>query len=318
MVVVVSMLNALRPLLLMAVILFGLVAEPALAAVPQPDYNSAEDAVSALIQAVQKQDTAATGTILGPGSAPLVLSGDPVKDHEERQKFLDAYAAHHTLEAEGASRMILHVGTDDWPMPIPLVQQNSSWHFDSRAGAEEIINRRIGRNELATIRFCLAYVDAQKEYFDLFKQATGAGVYAQHLVSTPGNYDGLYWPSAPNTPDSPLTALVASAVEEGYPNDIQAGRPIPYEGYYFRILKAQGAAAPGGPKNYVQGGKMVDGFALLAWPATYGAAGITTFIVNQDGIVFQQDLGAQTAARAAKIEAFNPDLDWARVDVEGQ
>jgi hypothetical protein len=317
-VVVVNMLIAVRTLSCAAIVVAGLMVAPARAAVRQPGYASADDAVSALVQAVQKQEISAIGAILGPGSEALVRSGDPVKDRAERQKFLDDYTARHTLLADGADRMILHVGANDWPMPIPLVQQNGRWHFDSHAGAQEIVNRRIGRNELATIRFCLAYVDAQKDYFDLFKQSTGAGLYAQRLLSTQGNYDGLYWPSAPDTPDSPLAAVVASAVEEGYAGDIQTGNPLPYEGYYFRILKAQGTGAPGGPKNYLQGGNMVDGFALLAWPVTYGASGIMTFIVNQDGIVFQQDLGAQTAARAAQISTFNPTLDWARIDVEGQ
>ena len=263
-------------------------------------------------------DPAAIGSILGPGSEALVRSGDPVKDRQENQHFLDNYAAQHTLVAAGADRMVLHIGKNDWPMPIPLVRRNGLWRFDSGSGAQEVVNRRIGRNEIAAIRFCLAYVDAQKAYFDLFKQATGSGAYAQRLVSTAGNYDGLYWPSVAGIPESPLTPVVASAVEEGYPGQAEAGKAVPYQGYFYRILTRQGASAPGGTKSYMQGKKMVDGFALIAWPAIYGAGGIMTFIVDQDGVVFQDDLGHNTAKRAAAITAFDPGLDWARIDVSGQ
>jgi hypothetical protein len=288
------------------------------AAAPQSGFNSPDEAVTALVQALQSRDPASVGTVLGPGSEALVRSGDPVKDRQEAQTFLDAYAAHHALAPDGPARMVLLVGSNDWPMPIPLVEQNGSWHFDAHAGAQQIIDRRIGRNEIAAIRFCLAYVDAQKAYFDLFLQATGTGAYAQHLVSTPGNYDGLYWPSAVGIPDSPLAELVANAVQEGYPGEIEAGRPVPYEGYYYRILTAQGPNAPGGPKNYLRAGRMVEGFGLIAWPATYGASGIMTFIVDQDGIVFQQDLGRNTTARSASIKAFDSGLEWTRVDVGTQ
>jgi hypothetical protein len=296
----------------------ALASAPTLAAAPQPGFNSPDEAVAALVQALQSRDPASVGTVLGPGSEALVRSGDPVKDHQEAQTFLDAYAAHHALAPDGPARMVLHVGTNDWPMPIPLVEQNGAWRFDSHAGAQQIIDRRIGRNEIAAIRFCLAYVDAQKAYFDLFQQVTGAGTYAQRLVSTSGNYDGLYWPSAADIPDSPLAALVASAVQEGYPGEIEAGKPVPYEGYYYRILTAQGPNAPGGSRSYLRGGRMVEGFGLIAWPATYGASGIMTFIVDQDGIVFQQDLGRNTTARSASIKAFDSGLEWTRVDVGTQ
>jgi hypothetical protein len=294
------------------------VVRPSVAAVAQPTYASPDAAVAALVQAVQSHDPASIGTVLGPGSEPLVRSGDPVKDRQEADRFLGSYNAHHTLAPEGADRVALHVGDDDWALPIPIVRSAGAWHFDARAGAQEIVDRRIGKNELEAIRFCLAYVDAQKAYFEMFKQATGTGVYAQRLVSTPGNYDGLYWPSAPNTPDSPLTALVASAVEEGYPSDIQAGKRVPYQGYYFRVLKAQGPEASGGRTNYVQAGKMTGGFGLVAWPVTYGVSGIMTLVVNQDGIVFQKDLGPRTETQVARIDAFNPGFDWTRVDVTPQ
>ena len=281
----------------------------------QAAFATADEAVSALVDALQRHDRVAVAKILGPGSEALLQSGDATKDDQERRRFLDAFAAHHTLSADGTDRMTLQIGPDNWPMPIPLVQRNGMWRFDSREGAQEIVNRRIGRNEIAAIRFCLAYVDAQRAYFDLFKQATGVGVYARLLVSTPGNYDGLYWPSAAGVPESPLTPLVQSAIEEGYPDQIESGKRVPYQGYFYRILTAQGADAAGGSKSYIQDGKLTAGFALVAWPATYGASGVMTFIVNQDSVVFQDDLGPDTAARVPAIKAFDPSLDWATVTI---
>jgi len=296
----------------------GLLVRPVQAATPQSTYATPDAAVTALVAALKTHNPTAIGAVLGPGSEALVSSGDRVKDRQENQRFLDAYAEHHALVADGTDQMVLHVGQNDWPMPIPLVQHNGRWHFDSHEGAQQIVDRRIGRNEIAAIRVCLAYVDAQKAYFDLFKQATGAGAYAQRLVSTPGNYDGLYWPSVTGIPESPLTPLLESAVDEGYPGEVAAGKSVPYQGYFYRVLTRQGTSAPGGARSYIQNGKMVGGFALLAWPAIYGASGVMTFIVNQDGVVFQDDLGRDTAARAARITAFDPGLDWTRIDVSRQ
>jgi hypothetical protein len=307
--------RALLARVMMALLAASLCGAPAWAAAPQRGFATPDAAVDALVAALRTHDPASIGVVLGAGSEKLVRSGDPVKDREESQRFLDSYAAHHALEADGPNRMVLHVGADDWPLPIPLVQQDGTWRFDSRAGAQEIVDRRIGRNEIAAVRFSLAYVEAQKAYFELFKQATGTGAYAKRLVSTPGNYDGLYWPPAAGIPESPLTPLVQSAIEEGYPGEVEAGKPIPYQGYYYRILTAQGASAPGGARSYLRGGKLVDGFALVAWPAIYGASGVMTFIVDQDGVVFQKDLGRDTATRAKAIKAFDPTLDWARVEV---
>ena len=195
------------------------------------------------------------------------------------------------------------------------MKTSEGWRFDTEAGAQEVINRRIGRNEIGAIRTCLAYVDAQQDYFELFKQVTGQGAYAQRLVSTPGNYDGLYWPPAEGIPNSPLEPLVSRAIEEGYPGETVGGKPTPYYGYLYRILTAQGPNAPEGAMNYIQNGKMTRGFALLAWPASYGNSGVMTFQVNQDGIVFQKDLGPETAKRASEIMRFDPDFSWARVDI---
>ncbi len=297
-------------------LLFLLALAAAAPAIPQPaEYPSAQDAVTALVDAVKSGNTAEMEHVLGPDSSRLVVSGDPVENANERQRFIADYDAKHALVTGPNGEVTLQVGANDWPLPIPIVQGNGGWHFDSKQGAQDIIDRRIGRNEIAAIRTSLAYVDAQKAYFDLYKQYAGVGAYAQLLVSTQGNYDGLYWPEAPGIPDSPLQPLVSTAVQEGYPGELVAGHPVPYQGYYFRVLKAQGPDAPGGARDYVVHGKMTDGFALLAWPARYGASGIMSFQVGPDGIVFQKDLGPQTAARANAITRFNPDLSWARVDI---
>ena len=201
------------------------------------------------------------------------------------------------------TRTVLDIGTNDWQLPIPLVRRDSRWYFDSREGAQEIVDRRIGGNEIAAIRVSLAYVDAQNDYFERKKQQTGTGEYAQRLVSTPGKHDGLYWPAEDGQEDSPLEPLVAQARDEGYPGEMTRQKPVPYQGYFFRILYSQGAEAPGGAKNYVRNGSMTGGFALVAWPAIYGSSGIMSFIVNQDGIVFQKDFGPETARIAARIHA---------------
>lgn len=296
--------------------LLALVGLPAAAvAAPPTSFDSADAAVAALVQATQADNATKLLAILGPESASLIHSGDATSDATERHHFLDAYNAKHELVADGDTRMVLHVGENDWALPIPLVHQNGAWVFDSKQGADEIVNRRIGRDEIEAIRVCLAYVDAQQAYFDLSQQATGKAVYAQHLVSTAHNYDGLYWPSAANIPTSPFAALVAQAQEEGYPGELVAGKPTPYHGYFFRILTAQGANAPTGARNYLQNGRMTGGFALVAWPAIYGASGIMTFVIAKDGVVFQKNLGPDTAARAAALVRYDPDLSWTRVDI---
>jgi len=285
-------------------------------ATPKPvEYATAQDAVTALVDALRSGNTAQIEHVLGPGSSRLVVSGDPVVNANERQRFITAYDAKHTLVTGPGGQTVLQVGADDWPLPIPIVQGAGGWHFDAKQGAEDIVDRRIGRNEIAAIRTSLAYVDAQKAYFDLYRQYAGTGAYAQRLVSTPGNYDGLYWPQAPGIPESPLQPLVSAAEQEGYPGELVAGHPVPYQGYYFRILKAQGPDAPDGARDYVEHGKMTGGFALLAWPARYGASGIMTFQVGPGGTVFQKDLGPRTTERAGAITRFNPDLSWARVDI---
>jgi hypothetical protein len=295
---------------------------PAIAAQPtgassQLTFASADEATAALLDAMKQGDQKRLLAVLGPGSEALINSGDPHADAANRQKFVENYEAQHKLAEVSPGHDILDVGVNDWPLPFPVVQVNGHWQFDSRAGAQEIVNRRIGRNEIAAIRVALTYVDAQRDYFDRGKQSGGTGEYAQRLISTPDGHDGLYWPAAAGEPESPLGPLVAQAVEEGYPGDLVSGRQIPYQGYYFRVLKEQGENAPGGAKSYMAGDRMTEGFALVAWPASFGVSGIMTFVVDQDGVVFQKDLGKGTAAAAAAMTRFDPDLTWARVDVTG-
>jgi hypothetical protein len=285
---------------------------------PQQTYATPDEAAAALAAATHANDRAALQAIFGPDSDKLLSSGDRYADAAGRQRFATAYDEKHVLVPQGEGRVVLDVGNNDWPLPIPIVQSGGSWHFDTQAGAQEIIDRRIGRNELAAIRVALTYVGAQKDYFDRMKQQTGTGSYAEHLVSRPGRQDGLYWPVNAGEAESPFGPLVDQAQEEGYPGEVTAGKPIPYQGYYFRILKGQGTDAPGGAMSYLKSGRMTDGFALLAWPARYGSSGIMTIQLNQDGIVFQKDLGEDTSRIASRIEQFDPDLTWARVEVTNE
>ncbi len=277
-------------------------------------YDSAEAAVTALVEAARASGADALQTVLGPGSSKLLNSGDKIADADRRNRFVAAYDERHEIVAVAGDRMILKVGKQDWPLPIPLVRTDARWHFDTQAGAQELIDRWIGRNEMAAIRTALAYVDAQKEFF-AFTGQSGEAQYAQRMLSSPGKFDGLYWLASEGMPESPLEPLVAQARAEGYPVDRSAEGPRPYHGYYFRILTGQGTNSPEGARNYISNGRMTTGFALIAWPASYGTSGIMSFVVSQDGIVFQKDLGPRTAAIAAAIRLFDPDLTWARVEV---
>jgi hypothetical protein len=280
-------------------------------AIAQEEFTTPDAAVSALVEAAKSQDQKLLMTVLGPDGKVIVNSGDPVADASARESFVSAYDAKHALELEGDGTQILIIGNDGWPFPIPLVTKGDKWHFDTSAGVEEIMRRRIGRNELAAIQVCLAYVQAQNEYASLDPARLGPHVYAQRIISRPGNKDGLYWPTAEGEQPSPLGDLAAKASAEGY----KAGkRPIPYHGYYYRILTRQGPNAPGGAYDYLAKGKMIGGFALIASPAEYANSGIMTFIVNHDGSVFQKDLGPETSKLARKIESFDPDQGWVRVE----
>ena len=277
----------------------------------QQTYRSPDDAAAALAEAVKTGTRRALLKVLGRDGGDIIESGDDVADAEARQRFLSAYEAKHSVKVEGNKNATLILGPDDFPFPIPLVSYNTGWEFDAAAGRREILYRRIGRNELDAIQISLAFVDAQNEYAEKDRTGSGAGVYAQRIVSTPGKKDGLYWRD--DSDPSPLGELAAKASAEGY--KARGDESEPYHGYYFRILTGQGADAPGGALNYVVKGKMIGGFGLIAYPAEYGNSGVMTFMVNHAGTVFQKDLGSRTTAIAKRISWFNPDHTWKKVDV---
>jgi hypothetical protein len=275
-------------------------------AAAQESYKTPEEAASAFAAAV-KAGPKGLLKVLGSAGEDIVDSGDDVADKEARDKFTSAYEAKHSVKVDGKKASLI-IGADDFPFPIPLLQTKTGWEFDTNEGRQEILFRRIGRNELDTIQTCLAYVDAQDEYSDT-DHGDGVGVYAQRIVSSPGKKDGLYWPSDKN--DSPLGPIAAEASSEGYK---VGGEPQPYHGYYFRILTEQGPNAPGGTLHYIVKGKMIGGFALVAYPADYGNSGVMTFIVNHAGTVYQKDLGEDTDVIAKRMTAFDPDETWKKVD----
>jgi hypothetical protein len=252
--------------------------------------------------------------VLGPRSADIVSSGDPVADKATREAFVAAYEAKSAIVDLSDKTKLLVIGPNDFPLPIPLTRQNGGWDFDLVAARQEILYRRIGRNELAAIQACLAYVDAQNEYASKNREQAMAA-YAQRIVSRPGRKDGLYWPTAEGEEQSPLGEFVAAASAQGYRPGRRPGG-APYHGYYYKVLTRQGPTAPGGALNYVVGGAMIGGFALVAYPARYGSSGVMTFLVNHDGTVFEKDLGSATAVRAGSMTAFNPDHTWKKVAVE--
>jgi hypothetical protein len=276
-------------------------------------FASPEEAVKALIEAGKADDNAALVRIFGPESKDVVGSGDPAADRENRQAFVAAYGEANKLVREGDEKAVLQVGKDDWPFPIPIVKKGESWRFDTAAGKQEILNRRIGKNELSVIQVCLAYVDAQREYATKDRDKDGLLEYAQKFASSQGKRDGLFWETKEGESPSPLGPLVVQAVAAGY-KKASGGQRTPYHGYYFKILTAQGKNAPGGAYDYLVKGKMMGGFAMVAWPATYGSSGIMTFLVNHDGVVYQKDLGAQTAGIASGMTKFDPDSSWKKAE----
>jgi Protein of unknown function (DUF2950) len=280
----------------------------------QKHFASPEEAVMALVEALKTGDTKALTAILGPEARPLITSGDTVADTQGRQRLVAEYEQAHKLEKAGDAKAILSIGKDDWPLPIPVVKAGDAWRFDTAAGQEEILNRRIGRNELSTIQFCLAYVDAQREYARLGRDGASGPEYAQKFLSDKGRRNGLYWKTLQvGEVPSPLGPLVANARAEGYGGKRVGGKPTPYHGYLFRILTAQGPDAPGGAYDYVVNGRMIGGFALVAYPAQYGGSGVMTFIVNHEGVVHQMDLGEDTAKVAQAMKTYNPDSTWKKV-----
>ena len=284
-----------------------LLAVPAASA--QQSFQSPEDAVPALAAAAKSGATSDILKVLGNKAADIVESGDVVADKATRERFAAAYDDKHSISMEGDKKAILILGKDDFPFPIPLRHSRSGWEFDAAEGRIEILYRRIGRNELEAIQTARAFVDAENEYADKDRGA-GPGVYAQRIVSSPGKKDGLYWP--PDGDESPLGELAAKASAEGY--KVGSSEPQPYHGYYYRILTRQGPNAPGGEMDYVVNGKMIGGFALVAYPDEYGNSGVMTFVVNHKGEVYQKDLGELTEAIAKRMKEFNPDQTWKKVE----
>lgn len=286
----------------------SVLAQSAPAKVQQKTFATPEDAVVALVDANKAADLNALRALFGAAGERLLDSGDPVRDQRSREVFLVAYMEKAALMTVSPTREVLYVGNEEWPFPIPLVKQGQEWRFDTAAGAQEILFRRIGRNELTTIRVCQAYVDAQQEYAEQAHDGKPAGVYAQKIASTPGKHDGLYWKSEDPEQLSPLGELAAEAAAEGYRN--LKGQPAAYHGYTFRILTGEGGSAG----SYIVNGEMRGGFALLAVPAVYGSSGVMSFMVNQIGVVYEKDLGPNTTAIAAKIDQFNTDSGWQKVE----
>lgn len=300
--------------LLRAVMAMAALASIALFAAPSAAteeelFATPEQAVDVLFAATRAGNIEALLKVLGPGSRKLIRSGDAVADAQSRSKFLAAYQEENRIEPAGDDRVVLSVGKDDWPFPFPIVRRGDGWAFDASAGAEEILARRIGANELDAIEVCHAYVDAQREYAEKDRNHDDFIEYAQKFLSSPGKHDGLYWPAAPGDEESPIGPLMVKARAEGYSTKAEGGHR-PYHGYYYRILKGQGAAARGGAYDYVLNGHMIAGFALVAFPAQYGVSGIMTFIVNHDDVVYQKDLGPNTPKLAREMTLFDPDSSW--------
>ncbi len=280
----------------------------------QKSFKSPEEAFRGLVAAAKGNDTKELLAIFGPAGKELISSGDEVADKVWRDRFVKAYEERNKLVSENETKIILRVGNGEWPYPIPVVKRGEEWFFDTQAGKEEILNRRIGRNELNAIQVCLAYVDAQREYIMEDRDENKLLEYAQRLISREGEKNGLYWEAKEGEQQSPLGPLIAKAAVEGYTGKRPVGKRTPYHGYYYRILKAQGKNARGGEYDYVVDGKMIGGFALVAYPDEYGNSGVMTFIVNQDGVVYQKDLGKDTAKIAAAMKKFDPDKTWKKVD----
>lgn len=276
----------------------------------QSTYASPEAAAKALADAVRAQDANALLAIVGPTSKSWLFSGDPVADREGWGKFLAGYDKKNSIAKDGDAKATLLVGEDDWPFPAPLVQKAGKWTFDAEAGREEIINRRVGRNELDTIQTLLAIVDAQRVYASKDPDGNGVAAYAASFMSAPGKKDGLYWETKEGEPQSPLGPLVGEASAQGYAKQAQGAKPQPYHGYNFRMMTRQGKDAPGGAYDYRVKGHLFGGFAVVAYPANYGLSGVKTFIVNHEGVVFEKDLGAATSSAGTAITLYNPDKTW--------
>lgn len=281
--------------------------------VTQRHFASPEEGVDALVEAVKTHDVAKINDILGPDGDRLVSSGDEVADRKSRSAFVKAFKQGHLLVQDGERQLTLVIGKKEWPLPIPLVKSDKGWYFDTQKGDDEILARRIGRNEIAAMKVLLEIADSEREFAALNRGEDGVPEYAVRIISSPDKRDGLYWPTGGDEPLSPIGELVAAAAAEGY-TDADTMQIAPYHGYLYRILTKQGKDAAGGEKDYMVGGRMTGGFAVLAWPARYGASGVMTFMVNHDGQVYEKNLGPNTAEIAAGIASFNPEEGWKPVE----
>ncbi|MFI5400409.1 MAG: DUF2950 domain-containing protein [SAR324 cluster bacterium] len=290
-----------------------LTASMAFAAKPgQQTFASPEAGVAALVEAVHGDDPARLLAILGPGGEDLIHSGDEAVDREGRESFIRAYNEAHRIVLDGAAHATLEIGKDQWPFPIPVVKAAGGWFFDTQEGEQEILTRRIGRNELAAMQACRTIVTAERQFFAHSGTRDALSQYAAKFVSSAGQRDGLYWEGRPGEPSSPIDAPLAGAGIDSEPATRGAAH-VPYHGYFYRILTAQGAGAPGGARNYVVNGKLTGGFAVLAFPVLYSVSGVMSFTAGPDGAVLEKDLGSDSAAVAARMTAFDPDASWKTV-----
>lgn len=280
----------------------------------QKAFATPDELFQALAEAAKSNDLKALVALLGAQGDALVNSGDVVRDKQRAESFAASYADKHSIGMDGDAKATLVVGKDGWPMPIPAVKGARGWTLDTNAGAREILARRIGQNEIDTIQVAMAIVDAERDYASEDREADGLREYTSKFVSSPGKKDGLYWPAKEGEPASPLGPLAAEAAAEGYKG--KQGEPTPFHGYYYRLLTAQGKDAPGGARSYLAHGRMIGGFALVAYPAIYGNSGIMTFIVNNDGVVYEKDLGPNTAALAKAMKSYNPDSTWKKAPIK--
>jgi hypothetical protein len=276
-------------------------------------FATPEEAVKALAGAAKSSDLDALLAIFGSEGQELIASSDPATARMNRQVFTVSVAEQWHLEDSGANRKTLVIGNENWPFPVPITKDSAGWRFDTAAGKEEVLARRIGRNELTVIESARAYVTAQRRYAEHGHDGNPAGIYATKFDSDPGKENGLYWPTSKGQKPSPLGPLVGQAAMEGRPVGGDRSQPSPFHGYYFKILTAQGPAGPGGAKNYMVKGQMTGGFALIAWPAEYDVTAVMTFIVGADGVVREKDLGPKTDSAARSLTVYNPDASWRRV-----
>jgi DUF2950 family protein len=302
-----------RRLPLLALLILAMLLTPrssaAQATSGQKTFSSPSEAVKNLMDAARSGDPAQLVPIIGPQAGALIASGDLGAAKQVLANFVKAYDEKHAISSEAQGFEFLQVGTGDWPFPFPIVRDGQTWYFDIDRGNEEILDRRVGRNELGAIAVCEGYVQSQKDYAAKGHDGNPHGIYAQQFRSDPNKQNGLYWPVSKGQPESPMGPLVSSAALENSSQE-SAGGPAPYYGYFYKILTTQGPDAPGGEKSYIADGKLTGGFALIAYPAKYASSGVMTFIVNQDGVIYQQDLGEQTTELASKITAYNPDSSW--------